>query len=74
MSQRIEILNHLKTKGSITPAQAQHKYGCWRLAPVILRLRKQGWPITTSLVYPKLCRSGYARYLMPWSLSWPKTS
>ena len=46
-----EILGHLKRHGAITPNQALREYGCGRLAPRILELRKDGYPIQTVLQY-----------------------
>ena len=43
------ILNHLKTKGSITPIEALEKYQCFRLAARISDLREQGYKIDTEI-------------------------
>ena len=64
MSQRTEILAHLKKHGRITPMQALRSYGCFRLADVIYRLRGQGWPITTRMVENKNTGGQYAQYWM----------
>lgn len=61
MNQRIEILKHLQTEGSITPAQALRKFGCYRLAARIQELRKDGWSIETRTV-KRPNRRGYAKY------------
>lgn len=46
MNQNQQILAHLKTGKSITPMEALHEYGCFRLAGRIYDLRLKGWPIT----------------------------
>ena len=45
MTQCDQILDHLKTFGSITPLEALSEYGCMRLASRITDLRKDGYPI-----------------------------
>lgn len=49
-SQREQILEHLLTVGSLTPIEALTKYGCFRLAAVIWRLREEGYHIDTYMV------------------------
>jgi len=46
-SQRMQILNDLKLGYAISPINALQSYGCFRLASVIHRLRKQGYKIET---------------------------
>ncbi|HZT03658.1 MAG TPA: helix-turn-helix domain-containing protein [Steroidobacteraceae bacterium] len=46
-TQRIQILNHLKTGAAISPIEALSLYGSLRLADHIHRLRGQGWKIDT---------------------------
>lgn len=36
------ILNHLKSRGQITPLEALNKYGCFRLAARIFDLKAAG--------------------------------
>ena len=48
-SQKDKVLKHLKNKGSITPWDALAYYKCFRLAPVIHQLRKEGWAISTAM-------------------------
>ena len=43
MTQCEMILDHLKTFGSITPLEALHEYGCFRLAARIADLRDRGY-------------------------------
>lgn len=41
ITQKQAVLNHLKTKGPITPLVALNTYGCFRLASIIHRLKKE---------------------------------
>lgn len=49
MSQKETVLNHLKRYTTITPLEAFHVYGIYRLSSCIERLRKEGWDITTKM-------------------------
>lgn len=49
MSQRTDILDHLRGGKSITPLEALAKFGCFRLADVIWKLRREGYAITTEM-------------------------
>jgi len=42
VSQKKEILNHLKQGNKITPIDALKKFGCFRLAARINDLKKEG--------------------------------
>lgn len=44
-SHRRKVLEHLMTGKSITPQEAWHRYGCYRLGARIYDLRKQGYKI-----------------------------
>ena len=44
------IREHLIKGGTITPLEALHYYGCFRLASVINRLREEGMDIITNFV------------------------
>ena len=55
-----KIKAHLERGNSITPAQAWDKYGCYRLASVINRLRSEGLKIHTELSG----KEGYAKYYL----------
>lgn len=55
------ILKHLKTKGSISAAEAITAYSCYRLAARIKELRTMGWDIATELRYDSV-GTRYARY------------
>lgn len=47
MTQRSAILAHLLSGRAITPLEALHKYGCFRLSSVIFDLRAKGYVIRT---------------------------
>lgn len=49
MRQADKILRHLKTYGSITPAEAVTDYGIYRLASVIYDLKREGVQIHTEI-------------------------
>ena len=53
-----DILNHLKRYGSINQLKALERYGTWRLADVIFRLREQGYKIRTE---DKLVKTRYGK-------------
>ena len=44
-SQNAQILYYLKQGRTITPLEALHMFGCFRLAGRIFELRDDGWPI-----------------------------
>lgn len=50
MTQKEQIINLLKTGRSITPMSALRNYGCYRLAAVIHKLKKQGMDIETTII------------------------
>tara|TARA_B100001093_G_C26037734_1_gene680835 strand:+ start:325 stop:534 length:210 start_codon:yes stop_codon:yes gene_type:complete len=50
MTQKEQIINLLKTGRSITPMSALRNYGCFRLAAVIHKLKKQGMDIETTII------------------------
>jgi hypothetical protein len=52
MKQTKEILEHLQGlgRGKITPLEALHNFGCFRLASRINELRKEGYEIKTTMV------------------------
>jgi hypothetical protein len=50
MSQAQEILQHMKQGNSLTPAEALHKFGCFRLAARVDDLRKAGHDVKTVIV------------------------
>ena len=52
MTQTREILEHLQGlgRGKITPLEALHNFGCFRLASRINDLRKEGHDIKTTMI------------------------
>lgn len=48
--QKEKVLNHLIKKGSITPIQALNKYGVFRLAAVVRKLKDCGYKIGSERV------------------------
>lgn len=50
MTQNDAILRHLKRGRTITPLQALHEYGCFRLSGRIYDLRQEGHNIHMQLV------------------------
>ena len=47
MSQKLQVLNHLK-KATLTPLVALKNYGTFRLAAIIFNLRDEGYIIETN--------------------------
>lgn len=64
VTQQEQVLFHLKNIGSITPIEALDAYGCFRLAPIIQRLRRQGLRIKTEKVPTPSGRATYAKYIL----------
>jgi hypothetical protein len=62
MSQKSNILNHLKSGKSITPLEALQKYGSFRLADRIFVLRNEGYNIVTNNIYEN--GKTYAQYTL----------
>lgn len=60
MNQKIQILSHLKTHGSITPLDALNLYGCMRLGARIYDLINDGENIIS--VTEEKNGKRYARY------------
>jgi hypothetical protein len=50
MTQKQAIKKHLEGGGAITPLEALHYYGCFRLADIIFKLKKEGLDIVTNIV------------------------
>jgi|TARA_R100001086_G_scaffold238074_2_gene162563 hypothetical protein len=59
-SQAKNILAHLQQHKSITPLEALNQYGCFRLAAVILNLKKDGHNIVTHII--KKNKKRFAQY------------
>ena len=49
MSQKLQVLNHLK-KEPLTPLVALRKYGTLRLAAIVFNLRNEGYRIETNSI------------------------
>lgn len=58
MSQKSAILRALKKRQALTPLDALHRWGCFRLAARVAELRQEGHSIHTQL------RDGIAVYRM----------
>lgn len=50
MSQSQQILEHLKSGGTLTPLEALSKFQCWALSSRCSDLKKEGHPIKSTLV------------------------
>ena len=48
-TQKYLIAKHLISGRSITPLRALNRFGCFRLADVIYKLRRRGWDIETRI-------------------------
>ena len=59
-SQSALILEHLRSRGSITPLDALRLYGCFRLGGRIYDLKRAGHTIVTEMVEDN--GKHYARY------------
>lgn len=65
ITQRLQILNHLLSGGSLTPVTALSLFGCFRLAAVIKWHRSRGYPIKTMLVqHPNRPAATFAEYFI----------
>ena len=62
VSQAKNILAHLQQHKSITPLEALNQYGCFRLAAVILNLKKDGHEIETQII--KKNKKRFAQYIL----------
>lgn len=49
-TQTDQILAHLKGGGTLTPLEALHKFGCFRLGARIWDLKREGHDIQTEFV------------------------
>ena len=59
-TQKEQIKKYLLSKKTITPIQALNKFGCFRLAAVIYKLKNEGLKIVTEIEYNK--KKQYAKY------------
>jgi len=64
MGQLEAILEYMRKNGSITPLEALHHCGCFRLGARIFDLKDMGVPIETVMVYENQNgkRTKYAKY------------
>jgi len=59
-TQKEQIKKYLLIRKTITPIQALNKFGCFRLAAVIYKLKNDGLKIVTEMEYSK--NKQFARY------------
>ena len=59
-TQKEQIKKYLLSRKTITPIQALNKFGCFRLAAVIYKLKNEGLKIVTEMEYNK--NKQFARY------------
>lgn len=59
-TQKEQIKKYLLSRKTITPIQALNKFGCFRLAAVIYKLKNEGLKIITEMEYNK--NKQFARY------------
>lgn len=62
VTQRQQVLNHLKTNGTITSWEAITLFRATRLSGIIYSLRKSGYPITSTMETNG--NKHYARYTL----------
>jgi len=62
MTQKKAILKHLQEGKGISPLFALERFGCFRLADVIFRLKADGYNIKTEMV--EHGKKRFARYVM----------
>ena len=59
-TQKEQIKKYLLSRKTITPIQALNKFGCFRLAAVIYKLKNDGLKIVTEMEYNN--NKQFARY------------
>ena len=64
MTQCEQVLQHLRTRGTLTPIDALNEYGCFRLAARVKDLRDQGHDVVT--IRESQGEKCFARYML-----WP---
>jgi hypothetical protein len=62
MSQKDMVLDHLKSGQPITQWDAIQMFRATRLGAIIYDLKKDGWDISTEMVYDKRTGKNYAKY------------
>ena len=67
MTQKEDILAHLKKGHSITPLEALSQFGCFRLASVVCKLKNEGYNIKSNIqeIYTEEGVKKFARYWIP---------
>ena len=63
-NQNAKVLSYLRRGGRLTPKDALHMFGCFRLSARIFNLREAGWSIETEYLRVGL-RTVVARFSMP---------
>lgn len=64
LTQNQKILHYLVDHGSITPLEALSTFGCMRLASRISDLKKEGYPITSTIIKDRDSGQRYAVYTL----------
>jgi len=67
-TQKVQVLKHLKAGNSLSPIEALHLFGCFRLAEIIRRIRKD-YPVLSAKVQDLKTKKFFAIYHMPTRLS-----
>jgi hypothetical protein len=49
-SQSLKILRHLAQGKTLTPLQALRRFNCWRLGARIHQLRRERWPVVSTMI------------------------
>lgn len=62
-TQNYQVLEHLKTHGSITSWQAFEEYGITRIGARIHELREMGFKIRTDMMGSKTTKKNYGLYV-----------
>ena len=57
-----QVLDYLREHGSVTPIEALHEFGCFRLGARIYDLRKAGHRIVTEMEEGDRPHTRFARY------------
>lgn len=63
MTQKEDVRKHLEQYGSLTPYEAYRKYGIYRLASCICRLRNEGMDINSVQMKHNSKRYGKGTYV-----------
>lgn len=63
-SQKMQVLNYMKTHRGITQEEAVEHFKCYRLSARVAELRSDGFNITTYMEDNKGRRGQHARYFL----------